>query len=180
MNKHDVKKKITCSPQNNTNMSINNPNVCATKLRSVCMPLLRVICQFHQVSSILRGVNISYMLCKIAIWCQFGLNCGGFKRPGALGAYVTSIKFAEFCSKRFFTKALYVCEPPPPFSSFKICKYRVCVLFIYLLNYVFIYLFIYFCLFVWLFAKRMFGICHPYLFLHPSENIVLLRCFYPI
>ena len=41
-------------------MSINNPNVCATKLHSVCMPLLRVICQFHQVSSILRGDLTEY------------------------------------------------------------------------------------------------------------------------
>ena len=127
--------------------------MCATKLHSVCMHLLRVICQFHQFSSILRGVSTSYTLCKIAFLCQFGLNSGGFKRPGALRAYVPSIDFAEFCRKRFLRKLYISVSLLSFFSNLKIWKYRVWVLFIYLFNYLFIYLFC-------LFAMRTFGRCH--------------------
>ena len=97
--------------------------------------MLRVICQFY----ILRGVNIFYRLCKIALWGQFGLNSGGFKWPASQGAYVPSIKFADFCRKRFLRKLNMSVIHLPLFSSFKICKYRVCV---------FIYLFIFVCLFI--------------------------------
>ena len=145
-NKHVVKNTFTCSPQNNTNMSINNPNVCATKLHSVCMPLLRVIRQFHQVSSILRGVNTSYTRCKIALWpVSIWSKHWRIQKPGALGAYVPSIKFAEFCRKRFLRKLYMSVSHLPLFSSFKTCKYRVCVLFIYLSFYLFIYFSLFIC-----------------------------------
>ena len=140
-------------------MSINNPNVCATKLHSVCMPLLRVICQCHQFSSILRGVNLSYSLCKTSLCCQFGLNSGGFKRPGALRAYIHSIKFAEFYSKRFLRKLYMFVSHLPLFLLLEFVN----IGYVFCIAYLFIFLFFYFFIFllVCLFAKRTFDMCHP-------------------
>ena len=58
-------------------------------------------------------VKTSYTMCKMALWCQFGLKSGIYKRPGALGDNVPSIKFAEFCRKRFLIK-LYLSVSPLP------------------------------------------------------------------
>ena len=134
-------------------MSINNPYVCATKLHSVYMPLLRVICQCHQVS----GVKISYTLCKIALWCQWRIQTAG-----GVGGLHTLYKICRILPQKIFKKALYICEPPPPFSTFRICKQRVCFLMLFFA-----------CLFI----------CQEICVIHaPSENIqdAHLIIFYPI
>ena len=75
---------------------------------------------------------------------------GRFKRPGALGAYIPSIKFAEFYRKRFSRKLYMSVSHHPLFLLLEFVN-SVSVfdcLFIYLFIYLFIQLFIFVCLFI--------------------------------
>ena len=51
---------------------------------------------------------------------------GGFKRRGPWG--LTS-PLCRILPQKIFKKALYICEPPPPFSTFRICKFWLLTIF---------------------------------------------------
>ena len=108
-------------------------------------------------------------------WCQHLLyavqNCAlvSVADSNGRGRWVLHAlsKICRILPQKIFKKALYICEPPPPFSTFRICKYRVC----------FLIAFFFFCFFVYFPRERLICFIHA-----PSENILdaHLIIFYPI
>ena len=109
---------------------------------------IQCACHYYgSFASVIKSVPY-YVVSTSLIRCvklRSGVS-GRFKRPGHWG--LTS-PLCRILPQKIFKKALYVCEPPPPFSNFRICKYRVC----FLIAYLFFFL-------VSLFAKRTFDMCH--------------------
>ena len=130
---------------------------------------IQCACHYYgSFASIIKSV-LYYVVSTSLIRCaklRSGVS-GGFKRLGALGSYMPSLKFAEFYRKRFSRKLYISVSHLPLFLLLEFVNFDC----------LFIYLFIYFCFFVYLPRERLICVIHA-----PSENILdaHLIIFYPI